>query len=87
MGISNERKDQKTLLSLHIIERKGDLNILGVTCCENPRSWDIQFHNMMVKANSRLSVLRACKYYGHTLEELTILFDSFMSVFSYGIEV
>ena len=42
---------------------------------------------MMVKANSRLNVLRACKYYGQTLVELMILFDSFMSVFTYGIEV
>jgi len=42
---------------------------------------------MMVKANSRLNIPRACKYYGQTLEELMILFDSFMSVFTYGIEV
>lgn len=33
-------------------------------------------------------ILRICKYYGHTLEELTILFRSLiMSVFTYAIEV
>ena len=42
----------------------------------------------MDKANSRLYILRTCKYYGYTLEELTILFHSLiMSVFTYGIEV
>ena len=43
---------------------------------------------MMDKANSRLHILRICKYYGYTLEELTILFHSLiMSVFTYAIEV
>ena len=36
-------------------------------------------HNMMDKANSRLYILRTCKYYGHTLEELTILFHVLIS--------
>ena len=55
---------------------------------ENPCNWDSHFQNMMDKANSRLHILRICKYYGYTLEELTILFHSLiMSVFTYAIEV
>ena len=46
MGISNERKDQKTPP-----ERKGELKLLGVTFHENPCNWDTHFHNMMDKAN------------------------------------
>ena len=43
---------------------------------------------MIDKANSRLYILRICKYYGYTLEELTMLFHSLiMSVFSNAIEV
>ena len=43
---------------------------------------------MKDKANSRLYILRICKYYGYTLEELTISFHSLiMSVFTYAIEV
>ena len=43
---------------------------------------------MMDKANSRLYILRICKYYGYTLEEFTILFQSLiMSVFTYATEV
>ena len=61
---------------------------MGVTFHENPCNWDSHFQNMMDKANSRLHILRTCKYYGYTLEELTILFHSLiMSVFTYAIEV
>ena len=71
-----------------IIDRKSELKLLGVTSHENPCNWDTHFHNMMDNANSRLYILRICKYYGYTLEELTILFHSLiMSVFTYAIEV
>ena len=74
--------------SVHLIERKSELKLLGVTFHENPYNWDSYFHNMIDKANSRLYILRICKYYGYTLEELTILFHSLiMSVFTYTIEV
>ena len=77
MGISNEGKDSKTPPgSVHLVERKSELKLLGVTFHENPRNWDSHFHNMIDKANSRLYILRTCKYYGYTLEELTILFHS-----------
>ena len=43
---------------------------------------------MKDKANSRLYILRICKYYGYTLEELTISFHSLiMSVFTNAIEL
>ena len=89
MGISNERKDPKNPPeTVHMIERKSELKLLGVTFHENPCNCDSHCRNMMDKANSRLHILRICKYYGYTLEELTILFHShIMSVFTYAIEV
>ena len=70
------------------IERKNELKLLGVTFHENPCNWNIHFHNMIDKADSRLYILRICKCCGYTLEELTILFHSLiMSVFTYAIEV
>ena len=43
---------------------------------------------MMDKANLRLYMLRICKYYGYTLEELTILSHTLIvSLFTYTIEV
>ena len=82
-------KTQKTPPeTVHMIERKSELKLLGVTFHENPCNWDSHFQNMMDRANSRLHILRICKYYGYTLEELTILFHSLiMSVFTYAIEV
>ena len=68
--------------------RKSELKLIKITFQENPCKWDTQFENMMEKANSTLYILRVCKYYGYSLEELTILFDSLiMSLFMYGIEV
>ena len=56
------------------IERKSELK-MGVTFHENLCKWDTHSHYMMDKANSRLYILRICKYYRYTLEELTILFN------------
>ena len=43
---------------------------------------------MLNKASSRLYILRVCKYYGFSLQELTLLFTSLiMSLFTYAIEV
>ena len=60
--------------SLQTTERKSEFKLLGVTFHESPRKWDSHFHNMMDKTNSRLYIHRICKYFGYTLEELTILF-------------
>ena len=70
------------------ITRKRELKLLGVTVNQDPCNWDAQFENMLSKATSRLYILRVCKYYGYSLQELTLLFDSLiMSLFTYAIEV
>lgn len=70
------------------IIRKSELKLLGVTVNEDPCNWDVQFENMLSKASSRLYILRVCKYYGFSLQELTLLFDSLItSLFTYAIEV
>ena len=70
------------------IIRKSELKLLGVRVNEDPCNWDLQFENMLSKASSRLYILRVCKYYGFSLQELTLLFDSLiMSLFTYAIEV
>ena len=58
------------------IVRKNELNLLGLTFNEDPCNWDTQFEHMLGKANSRLYILRVCKYFGYSLSELTVLFDS-----------
>ena len=59
-----------------------------VCLSQDPCNWDVQFENMLSKASSRLYILRVCKYYGFSLQELTLLFDSLiMSLFTYAIEV
>lgn len=73
---------------LPTIQRKSELKLLGVTFNEDPCNWDTHFDSILHKASSRLYILRVCKYYGYTLQELTILFDSLiMSLFIYGIEI
>jgi len=70
------------------IIRKSELKLLGVIVNEDPCNWDAQFENMLSKASSRLYILRVCKYYGFSLQELTLLFDSLIkSLFTYAIEV
>ena len=70
------------------IARKKELKLLGVTFNEDPCNWDTQFEHMLGKANSRLYILRVCKYFGYSLSELTVLFDSLiMSLFLYALEV
>ena len=68
--------------------KKSKLKLLGVTFKEHPCNWDTEFDHMFSKASSRLYISRACKYYGYSKEELTILFDSLnMSLFTHVIEV
>ena len=70
------------------IARKKELKLLGVTFNEDPCNWDTQFEHMLGTANSRLYILRVCKYFGYSLSELTVLFDSLiMSLFLYALEV
>ena len=70
------------------IGRKSELKLLGVTFNEDPCNWDTHFEQMLEKASSRLYILRICKYYGYSLQELAILFESLIvSLFKYAIEV
>ena len=62
--------------SMDGIARKGELKLLGVTINEEPCNWDTQFENILSKASSRLYILRVCKYYSYSLQELTLLYDS-----------
>ena len=53
-----------------------------------PCNWDTHFEHMPEKACSRLYILRICKYYGYSLQELTILFESLIvSIFKYAFEI
>ena len=70
------------------IRRKKWLKLLGVTFQENPRCWDKQVDSLLSKAGSRIYILRVCKFYGYSLNELTKLFESLiLSLFYYAIEV
>ena len=70
------------------IKRKSWLKLLGVTFQEDVTNWDIHIDNMLSKASSRIYILRVCKSYGYSKDQLNNLFNSLvMSVFLYGIEV
>lgn len=89
MGKIVRGKTRKTLpQQLPQINRKSELTLLGVTLNEDPNNWDTHFDMMLHKASSRLYILRVCKYFGYSMDDLTILFNSLiMSVFLYAIEV
>ena len=60
------------------IERKGELKLLGVTLNEEPCNWDthlMHFDLVISKASPIIYILRVCKYYGYSLQELTVLFN------------
>ena len=70
------------------IERKTWLEILGTIFQENPCNWDMHFHKLISKASSRMYIIRVCKFYGLSREQLDLLFDSLiMSVLTYGVEL
>ena len=70
------------------IERKEWLKLLGITFHKDPCNWDLHIDSLLSRAASRLYVLRVCKYYGYTKDQIIKLFDSLiMSLFLYGLEV
>ena len=70
------------------IKRRDWLKLLGVTFQDKPCDWDKHFQYMISKACGRLYILRACKFYGYSKEDLHLLFNSLiMSVFYFAIEV
>ena len=69
------------------IERKSWLNLLGMLLQDDPCNWDMQVDNLLSKAASRMYILRVCRLYGYTKENLNLLFESLiLSLFYYGIE-
>ena len=70
------------------ITRKTWLKILGVTVEETPGKWDIHFEEMLKKTSERMYILRVCKYYGFTKEQLDLLFQSLiMPLFTSAVEI
>ena len=70
------------------IERREELKLRGVFFNEIPTNWDKQFDILLSKASSRLYILRVCKFYGYSLNELTTLYNSLItSLFNFGMEV
>ena len=62
--------------------------MLGVTFNQDPCNWDTHFDLLLHKASSRLYIIRVCKFYDNSQEELTAFFNSLiMSLFLYAIEV
>ena len=70
------------------IERISWLKLLGIIFQENPCCWDLHVDKLIAKASSRLYILRVCKFYGYSQDQLNKLFDSLiLSLFAYGQEV
>ena len=58
------------------IERKSWLKLLGILFQENPCCWELHVDKLIAKASSRLYILRVCKFYGYSQDQLNKLFDS-----------
>ena len=70
------------------IERKSWLKLLGIIFQENPGCGDLHIDKLIVKASSRLYILRVCKFYGYSQDQLSKLFESLiLPLFAYGLEV
>ncbi|CAB3997331.1 Hypothetical predicted protein [Paramuricea clavata] len=70
------------------IKQKTRLKLLGVTLQDNPCNWDLHFEEMFKKASGRMYIMRVCKYYGLSIKQLDLLFDSLiMSIFTIAIEL
>ena len=71
-----------------LIKRKTWLKLLVVTLQDNPCNWDLHFEEMLKKASGRMYIMRVCKYYGLSIQQLDLLFDSLiMSIFTFAIEL
>jgi hypothetical protein len=72
-------------LQLDGIERKNWLRLLGMAFQDDPCCWDVQVHTLLSKAASRMYILRVCRSYGYTKENLSLLFETLiLSLFHYG---
>ena len=55
------------------IERKEWLKLLGITFHEDPCNWDLHVDSLLSRAASRLYILRICKYYGCSKDQISRL--------------
>ena len=53
-----------------VIERKEWLKLFGITFHEDPCSWDLHIDSLLCRTASCLYILRICKYYGYSKDEL-----------------
>ena len=61
---------------------------MGIILENVPDKWDIHFEEMIGRAAGRMYILRVCKYYGMSINQLNLLFSSLiMSLFMYGVEL
>ncbi len=75
-------------LQLDGTERKNWLKLLGMAFQDDPCCWDLQVDALLSKAASRMYIIRVCRSYGYTKENLHLLFETLiLSLFHYGIEV
>ncbi len=75
-------------LQLDGIERKNWLKLLGMAFQDDPCCWDLQVDALLSKAASRMYIIRVCRSYCYTKENLHLLFETLiLSLFHYGIEV
>ena len=56
------------------IVRVPQLNLLGLTFQEDPCNWDLQIDSLLAKASSRLYILRICRFYGYSKDQISKLF-------------
>ena len=70
------------------INRKSWLKLLGVTFQENPCCWDLHIDDLLSKASGHMYILRVCRCYGYSADELNKLFELLiMLLFYYSIKV
>ena len=70
------------------IDRKKWLKLLGITFQDDLCCWDLHVDSLLSTASSRMYILRVCRFYGYSKDQLSKLFDShIMSLFYYGIEI
>ena len=69
------------------IERK-TWKLLGIAFQNDPSCWDLHVNDLLSRASSRMYIMRTCRSYGYSKEQLKLLLDALiMSLFIYGIEV
>ena len=56
------------------IERKSWLNLLGMILQDDLCNWDMQVDNLLSKAASRMYILRVCRLYGYTKENINTVY-------------